>query len=152
MIRATSPARACAGRATSSAALQVKVLSRERQDNSAGLKAMEDIIRARLKAAEVAEETTFDSSETLDYFCRMSGGHTRNLLILLRSACDYLDALPVARMVLEEAVQGMRTDFERALNRSSFFDTFLGPAEQRPRTAASCCARTAADLAARLRP
>ena len=101
----------------------VKVLSRERQDNPAGLKAMEDIIRARLKAAEVAEAEAFDSSETLDYLCRMSGGHTRNLLILLRSACDYLDTLPVTRTVLEEAVQGMRTDFERALNRASFFDT-----------------------------
>ena len=101
----------------------VKVLNRERQDNPAGLAAMEDIIRARLKAAAVAEDAAFDSSETLDYLCRMSGGHTRNLLILLRSACDYLDALPVTRAVLEEAVQGMRTDFERALNRSSFFDT-----------------------------
>ena len=101
----------------------VKVLSRERQDNPAGLKAMGDIIRARLTVAEVVEADAFDSPETLAELCRVSGGHTRNLLILLRSACDYLDALPITRAVLEEAVQGMRTDFERALNRSSFFET-----------------------------
>ena len=101
----------------------VKVLSRERQDNPAGLKAMGDIIRARLTVAEVVEADAFDSPETLAELCRVSGGHTRNLLILLRSACDYLDALPITRAVLEEAIQGMRTDFERALNRSSFFET-----------------------------
>jgi len=101
----------------------VKVLSRERQDNPAGLKAMGDIIRARLSAAEVVEADAFDSPETLAELCRISGGHTRNLLILLRSACDYLDALPITQGVLKEAIQGMRTDFERALNRSSFFNT-----------------------------
>ena len=101
----------------------VKVLSRERQDNPAGLKAMGDIIRARLSAAEVVEADAFDSPETLAELCRISGGHTRNLLILLRSACDYLDALPITQGVLKEAIQGMRTDFERALNRSSFFGT-----------------------------
>lgn len=101
----------------------VKVINRERQDNPAGLKAMEDMVRARLTDASVTEAIAFDSTETLDHLCRMSGGHARNLLILLRSACDYLDALPVTRTVLEEAIQGMRTAYERALNRPEFFDT-----------------------------
>ena len=51
----------------------------------------------------------------------MSGGHTRNLLILLRSACDRLDALPLTRAAVEEAVRGMRNDFERSLNKPEFF-------------------------------
>ena len=101
----------------------VKVLTRDHQDNPPGMTVMADIVRARLAAANITEAIAFDTPDTLDYLCRMSGGHTRNLLILLRSACDYLAALPVTQEVAEEAVQGMRTDFERALNRPEFFDT-----------------------------
>lgn len=53
----------------------VEVLNRERQDNPAGLNAMRDIVRARLTDAVVTEAAAFDSPETLDYLCRMSGGH-----------------------------------------------------------------------------
>lgn len=101
----------------------VKVITRDQQDNLLGMNVMADIVRARLTAAHVTADTAFDSPDTLAYFCRMSGGHARNLLILLRSACDYLDTLPITRGVAEEAVQGMRTDFERALNRPEFFST-----------------------------
>ena len=59
----------------------------------------------------------------------MSGGHSRTLLILLRSACDYLDNFPIPRSVAEEVIQGMRTDFERALNRPEFF-TILRQVEE----------------------
>src|SRR5213079_802653 len=43
-------------------------------------------------------------------------------LILLRSACDWLDDLPVTRSAVEQAVRGMTNDFERALNRPEYFE------------------------------
>lgn len=100
----------------------VKVMTRDHKDNPAGMEAMRAMVRQRLTAAGVDASAAFDTSKTLDYICHMSGGHARNLLILLRSACDYLDALPIPREVAEEAIQGMRTDFERALNRPEYFD------------------------------
>jgi hypothetical protein len=51
----------------------------------------------------------------------MSGGHVRNLLILLRSACDWLDDLPITQDAVGEAVQGLCNDFERALSDPEFF-------------------------------
>lgn len=45
----------------------------------------------------------------------------RNLLIMVRAACDYLDDLPITRLVAEQAITGMRTDFERALNLPDYY-------------------------------
>lgn len=100
----------------------VKVVGIERQINPAGLAAMRDIVQKRLTASSVASDKAFDAPETLDYFCQMSGGHIRNLLIMVRSACDYIADLPLKRGDAEKAVALMRMDFERALNKPEFYN------------------------------
>jgi hypothetical protein len=100
----------------------VKVIEPKGTDNPAGMNAMREIVRKRLTAATVAENAAFDSLDTMDYLCRMSGGHVRNLLILIRSACTAAGALPLTRHIAEQAVRGMSNDFERALNRPEFFE------------------------------
>jgi hypothetical protein len=100
----------------------VKVLDPKGADSQAGMAAMCDMVRKRLTAAQVTEDVTFDTPETLDYLARMSGGHARNLLILTRFACTAAGKLPLSLRVCEQAVRGMSNDFERALNRPEFFD------------------------------
>jgi hypothetical protein len=101
----------------------VKVGERDGKDNLIGMDVIREIVRRRRAAATVEEGGAFDSSDTLDYLCRMSGGHVRNLLILIRSACTAAGALPLTRQIVERAVRGMSNDFERALNRPEFFET-----------------------------
>jgi len=91
-------------------------------DNPDGMKAMRALVQKRLDAARVSVETAFDCGDTLDYLCRMSGGHARNLLVLLCAACDRLDALPITRPIGERAVREMRNAFERALDNPAYFD------------------------------
>lgn len=100
----------------------VKIAGPDCTDHLAGMDAMREMVRRRFAAAEVECSTAFDSSETLDYLCRMSGGHVRNLLILLRQACTASGALPLTREVIERSVRRMSTDFERALNNPEFFE------------------------------
>jgi AAA ATPase domain len=108
----------------------VKVIEpKDRKDSPAGMEAMREVVGKRLKAAEVAPERAFDSPDTLDYLCRMSGGHIRNLLILIRSACTVAGVLPLTRGIAKQAVRGMSNDFERALNSPRFFRS---PASDRP--------------------
>jgi len=90
----------------------VKVANPEGTDNPAGMEALCEIVRKRLVAAQVEQQTAFDSTDTLKYLCRMSGGHVRNLLILIRSACTVAGALPLTRHIIEQAVRGMSNDFE----------------------------------------
>jgi len=100
----------------------VRVIKRDGKDDEDGIRVMGGIVRQRLQAAGVAEGTAFDSSDTLNYLCRMSGGHARNLLILLRSACEQSGSFPLKRDVVERVVRGMGNDFERALSRPEYFD------------------------------
>lgn len=61
------------------------VQSNGTDDDPAGMDAMRAIVQRRLAAAQVPEDTAFDTGDALDYVCRMSGGHVRNLLILIRT-------------------------------------------------------------------
>jgi hypothetical protein len=100
----------------------VKVVQRNGRDDPAGMSAVRTIVRKRLEAAHATEGMAFDSADTLNYLCQMSGGHARNLLILIRSTCTGAGTLPLTRHVAEQAVRGMSNDFERALNHPEFFD------------------------------
>ncbi|HBB33869.1 MAG TPA: KAP family P-loop domain-containing protein [Cyanobacteria bacterium UBA8803] len=66
----------------------------------------------------------FDSPETLDRLCLISGGHVRNLLRLLNDAIKKQRGLPISRQVLEEVIRLYRneqllaiTDYEWGLLR-----------------------------------
>lgn len=99
----------------------VKIADRSGKDAD-GLKVMRDLVDKRLAAAGINRAAAFDTDETLDYLCRKSGGHMRNLLILLRAACTDAGHLPLTLQVAERAVRGMSTDFERALNAPAYFE------------------------------
>jgi hypothetical protein len=51
----------------------------------------------------------FDSPETLQCLCQASGGHVRNLLMLLYS-CLQQDDPPISRNSLETVIKGYRDD------------------------------------------
>jgi hypothetical protein len=56
----------------------------------------------------------FDSAETLDRLCRVSGGHVRNLLVLLYSCLQQEDP-PFSRECLENVIQEYRDDLLSAI-------------------------------------
>jgi hypothetical protein len=57
----------------------------------------------------------FDSPETLDRLCRISGGHVRNLLMLLYSCLQHEDP-PFSGECLESVIQEYRDDLLGAIN------------------------------------
>ncbi|OZH52974.1 KAP family P-loop domain-containing protein [Hydrocoleum sp. CS-953] len=52
----------------------------------------------------------FDSAETLDHLCQMSGGHVRNVLRLLNEAIKKEKKLPISRDSLDKVVQNFRNE------------------------------------------
>ena len=100
----------------------VRVITRQGEDDEAGLEAMREMVRKRLHEAGATQDEAFDTNDTLDYLCRMSGGHARSLFQLLRSACDRLDDFPLTHAVVEQAVREVSNSFERALDNPEFYD------------------------------
>ncbi len=100
----------------------VKLINRDESVNPEGLAVMRQVVLARLDAAKINHNTAFDSTDTLDYLCKMSGGHLRNLLILLRSACLNAERLPIEFQHAKSAVLEMGNGYERALTKPGLIE------------------------------
>lgn len=93
----------------------VTVKTREGTDHSEGMKLLKQMVLAR--AFPLQSEMTrlnwvtevFDSLESLERLCRISGGHVRNLLVLLYS-CLQEDDPPIQRDCLERVICEYRDD------------------------------------------
>lgn len=71
---------------------------------SVGMQRLWEMLDLRCKAAEVPIGEVFPGDRVWHYLCEMSGGHPRHLLMLLRTAANYLDALPITHDAAEQAV------------------------------------------------
>jgi hypothetical protein len=87
----------------------VKIAEKNGAPYEDGLDHMRSILHRRF--AGVAPTKVFDSHNTGAELCRMSGGNMRQLLMLFRSACDYIDALPITAEALDRAVQNAANTF-----------------------------------------
>ncbi len=99
----------------------VKVKARDGTDHDEGLKLMRQMVMMRafptLTAAEQLEHVleVFDSAATLDRLCRVSGGHVRNLLVLLYSCLQESDP-PIQQSCLEMVIREYRDDLISAIS------------------------------------
>lgn len=85
----------------------VKIFDRDETEQPAALDALLDLVAKRMPFSY------FDSVETVKYLARMSGGHPRDLLRLVRGCFSRLDAAPVTLAVAQRAVRDLAADAER---------------------------------------
>jgi hypothetical protein len=91
----------------------VSVRSRDGKDNQAGMALFRQLVLARAfpqiepEARLDLVTQVFDSSETLDRLCRMSGGHVRNLLGIIYTCLQEEDT-PLSRNTIERAIRNYR--------------------------------------------
>lgn len=89
-----------------------------RKDNSphaAGLQLLRQMVLARAFPELTPDQRLqqvgqiFEDLDTLDRLCSVSGGHVRNLLVLMMSCLQKTDP-PFSRAILEEVIRGFRDD------------------------------------------
>lgn len=103
----------------------VTVKNREGSYNSEGMRLLRQMVLARafpwLDEAERLSRIyeVFDSDKTLDRLCRVSGGHVRNLLVLLYS-CLQEDDPPIQQDCLEMVIREYRDDLVSAISDSEW--------------------------------
>jgi len=99
----------------------VKVKARGGGDHDEGMNLMRQMVMSRafpgLSAAQQLEQITevFESAVTLDRLCRVSGGHVRNLLVLLYSCLQEADP-PIQQTCLEMVIREYRDDLISAIS------------------------------------
>lgn len=100
----------------------VSVKLRNGNQNDQGMESLRQMILIRafpeLKGTERIDKITeiFESVEVLDHLCRMSGGHVRDLLMLLNGWIMEEMALPLTNNSLEKAIRNSRNAMTRAIS------------------------------------
>ena len=99
----------------------VPVQLRDGREHQAGMALLRQMVLARafpyLETEQRLSKITeiFDSPETLNRLCRVSGGHVRNLLVLLYSCLQENDP-PIERDCLEMVIREYRDDLISAIS------------------------------------
>ncbi len=99
----------------------VAATNRDGSAHAEGMKLLRQMVLARafpdlpVQEREPLVTKLFDHSDTLDRLCQISGGHVRNLLVLLYS-CLQEDDPPIARDNLERVIREYRDDMVAAIN------------------------------------
>jgi hypothetical protein len=113
----------------------VPVKTREGEDHLEGLELLRELVVKRAfpdaKSEECPELVTeiFESSETLDKLCRVSGGHVRNLVGMLR-ACLKKDTPPISGKVLDKVIKQERDGLLKAIDEEEWELLFKVEKEQ----------------------
>lgn len=99
----------------------VPVYTREQRRNAEGIHLLRHMILARafpaIEPAKRLEQVphVFDTMETLDRLCMVSGGHVRNLLGLIRNCIQQTDP-PFSQELVERVIRSQRDALARAID------------------------------------
>ena len=94
----------------------VSIQLRDGKEFGEGMAKLRQLVLARafpnLEPQQRLEKITeiFDSTETLDHLCKMSGGHVRNILRILNDAIKKQKGLPISSENLNKVIQNFRNE------------------------------------------
>jgi hypothetical protein len=93
----------------------IPVSQRNDSDFPDGIRALCRIVEERIRKAGATVEEFFSGRSLLERLCRLSGGHVRNLFILLRSCLERCDSLPITRDVIDRTIKRQANDISLPL-------------------------------------
>ena len=83
-----------------------------------GIEKLKELIYRRVQKyvlMQDLETDIFENKEILEHFCFMSGGHIRDLILLIRSAFDYIEKLPITKQSEQRAISQAQDIYRRIL-------------------------------------
>lgn len=92
----------------------VMVRNRDGEVHETGLNVMKQLILRRIRKVlpeATLEDGMFESSEALDQLCLMSGGHMRELLLLMKEAVNRSQSLPISNRAVRRAITENRSTY-----------------------------------------
>ena len=94
----------------------VMVQTPDGKKDVAGIAKLIEIITKRINRPDAdLVSDLFGSAEGLQRLCLMSGGHVRSLILLVRSAIDYIDVLPITDKAIQRCITQARDTYRRTV-------------------------------------
>lgn len=100
----------------------IRIRTRDDQPDPAGLEKLKEIVRSRVQSVDKAKGLVlagevFEDLATLEQLCCMTGGHVRNLVLLMQLAIDYnQETLPIQATALQQAIRQLRRTYRDTVN------------------------------------
>ncbi|MEG4006771.1 AAA family ATPase [Microcoleus sp. Pol11C1] len=94
----------------------IMVQNPDGSNHEGGLAKIKELIEKRVKQVnpnQSLETGLFDSGETLERLCLMSGGHVRNLLLMMQEAITRTEDLPITAKAAQRAITQARDVYRR---------------------------------------
>jgi hypothetical protein len=111
----------------------IMVRNPDGSENNAGLAKLRELICRRVALIEpnlvhtlegpikgLNAPPVFDSPETINHLCLMSGGHVRNLMQLIQKAIDWTDELPITAKATRRAIEETRETYQKTVQESQW--------------------------------
>ncbi|OLT61196.1 P-loop NTPase fold protein [Moorena bouillonii] len=89
----------------------IMVKNRDNQSYSQGLDKLKEIIEKRVHLVDPTidiDTKIFDSQDSRIELCSMTGGHVRELMLLMQSVMRYIDDFPITTKIVRRAVSDAR--------------------------------------------
>ncbi len=96
----------------------IMIRNLDRTINPDGMAKIKAIIEKRTREflpTKKLETDIFESQEVLERLCLMTGGHVRNLILLMQTALDHVDALPITAKAAQRAITQARDVYQRTV-------------------------------------
>jgi hypothetical protein len=96
----------------------IMVCTPDGKDYEPGLEKLKELIAKRISKldANLPLEQVFQDDKVLKNLCLMSGGHVRNLMLLMKNAVQSTPKLPISSSAVQRAIAESRKPYRRAIN------------------------------------
>ncbi|MBW4507676.1 MAG: ATP-binding protein [Scytonematopsis contorta HA4267-MV1] len=82
-----------------------------------GLNKFKQLLQERIKRVDTSISIVqlFADTKDLDELCLMSGGHLRNLILLMKEAITYTDSLPISTKAVQKSISSLRNTYHNTV-------------------------------------
>ncbi|MDJ0798512.1 MAG: AAA family ATPase [Calothrix sp. MO_167.B12] len=95
----------------------IMVQTPENEPHQRGIDKIKEVLQKRINRVkpEMSIVEMFEEQEGLQQLCLMSGGHVRNLLLLMKEAIKYSDTLPIRNRALQRSISEARNTYRNTV-------------------------------------
>ena len=92
----------------------IMVQTPENESYPPGINKVIEVLQKRLTTIDPSKSIVhlFDNRKSLENLCLMSGGHVRNLLLLMKEALKYTNTLPISKKALQRSISEVRNTYK----------------------------------------
>lgn len=95
----------------------IMVQTSENEPYQRGINKVIELLQKRLNTVDPSKSIVdlFENRSSLETLCLMSGGHARNLLLLMKESLKYTNTIPISNKALQRSISELRNTYKNTI-------------------------------------